>query len=154
MRARTRVLLGVLTTVALVGGVVWVRDNGSPPGEGGVTGRFWLKDDTGRPDSPASDGRLLVVPGVTVKGLWPDDLDASNHTGPWHTTLVARLDLDRLEEQHGTEMRSEPQSTSWSSDARTTAVPPGVKLVNMQVTGSRPAQGAALGPIDQIAALV
>lgn len=101
MKARTWVLLGVLAAVAVAGGVVLAQSNAPPPGEGGVTGRFWLKDDTGMPDSPASGGRLLVVPGVTVEGLWPDDLDASNSTGPWYTTLVARFDLDQLEEQYG-----------------------------------------------------
>lgn len=101
MRTRTWVLLGVLAAVAVAGGVVLAQSNAPPPGEGGVTGRFWLKDDTGMPDSPASGGRLLVVPGVTVEGLWPDDLDASNSTGPWYTTLVARFDLDQLEEQYG-----------------------------------------------------
>ena len=80
---------------------MWTQNNAPPPGRGGVVGRYWLNDDTGFPDSPAKEGRLLVVPGMTVEGLWPDDLDADDGPGPWYTTFTADYDLDQLKEQYG-----------------------------------------------------
>lgn len=101
MRTRGWVLLGVLAAAVVAGGVVWAQNNAPPPGEGGVVGRYWLKDDTGRPDRAANGGRLLVVPGVTVEGLWPNALDDENRTGPWYRSLTAGYDFDQLKEQYG-----------------------------------------------------
>ena len=101
MRTRGWVLLGVVTAAVVAGGIAWAQNNAPPPGEGGVVGRYWLKDDTGLPDTPADEGRLLVVPGVTVEGLWPNALGDGNRTGPWYTTLTAGYDFDQLEEQYG-----------------------------------------------------
>lgn len=99
MRIRTWVLLGLAAVVAVGAGVWFVYYNVPPPGKGGVTGRYWYQDDTGRRDSYAGEGSFLVVPGVTVPDLWPEMADSL--AGPVFPDMSGDFDFDQLEKQYG-----------------------------------------------------
>lgn len=96
MKGRTKVVLYALVVVAVGGPVMYL--NVPPPGQGGVTGRYWHYDDTGLPSLPADDGLFLVIPGVTVHDVWPDKVEPDTER---FDTFGADLDFDALEEEHG-----------------------------------------------------
>ena len=99
MRMRTRILLGLLTVVVLgiVAGIVYF--NYPPPGKGGVTGRFWDTDDTGLPDTISNEGTFLVIPGVTVREVWPKQTE--DYENPWYSHLSVKYDFEQLQDQYG-----------------------------------------------------
>ena len=96
MRRRARVIVCAL--VAIVVGVPILYFNAPPPGKGGMTGRYWLHDDTGLPDIPANKGQFLVVPGVTVYDLWPEEVDPD--VDRWFNTFMADFEFEELEEKY------------------------------------------------------
>ena len=99
MRRRTKVIICALVVVAI--GVPVVYFNVSPPGKGGVTGRYWHYDDTGLPSLPADEGLFLVIPGVTVHDVWPDEVDPDAER---FDTFGADLNFEALEEKYGASM--------------------------------------------------
>lgn len=96
MRRRTKVIVCALVVVAV--GIPVVYFTASPPGKGGVTGRYWYYDDTGLPSFPADEGLFLVIPGVTVRDVWPDEVDPDVER---FGTFAADLNFKDLEEEYG-----------------------------------------------------
>ena len=62
-----------------------------------MTGRYWSQDDTGLPDTFATEGSFLVVPGVTVREFWPDE--AGTAQDPRFTDLSVKFDFEELQEK-------------------------------------------------------
>ncbi|MEP7763229.1 hypothetical protein [Sanguibacter sp. 25GB23B1] len=64
-----------------------------------MTGTYVGVSDTGRPDYRADDGTFLVIPGVKVRDVWPDD--AAPDEGPVFSDFYPTLDLDALADDFG-----------------------------------------------------
>lgn len=71
MTTRSRVIVGGLAAVAVVGVSIYAYIDAQPPGSGGVTGKFQSVDDTGLGNHTMGEGTFLVVPGVVVQDVWP-----------------------------------------------------------------------------------
>ena len=96
MTRRTKVVLWTLVGVAVAVPVVYFT--APPPGQGGLTGRYWLYDDTGLPSLPADEGVFLVIPDATVHDVWPDKVDPD---ATRFNTFLADLNFKDLEEEYG-----------------------------------------------------
>lgn len=99
MRTRTWAILGGLAAVVAVGGTTYAYLDAQPPGDGGVTGRYFGLDDTGHGEHPLDDGTFLVIPGATVLGVWPG-ISEPRDSG-YYQGIRPRVDLDDLADRYG-----------------------------------------------------
>ena len=97
VRRRALIVIGLMLAACLVAGIVYFTF--PPPGKGGVTGRKWSSDDTGLPDFISTEGRFLVIPGVTVREVWPDD--KADPQKELFKYFSAEYDFEELQDQYG-----------------------------------------------------
>ncbi len=98
MTARTWVL-GGLAALVVAGVSIFVYSVERPPGAGGVTGKFQSIDDTGLGSFTIDEGTFLVIPGATVRDVWPE---VKQHEGRHYPDLSAGMrDLSRTAEEYG-----------------------------------------------------